>query len=166
MAGRTTETKVPPRPPSLPLQTPDSCASKPSRGWEKASQKHSSQHFKYRIYLFQIWVSSGWCSERQLVAVTQKASVLVGTINHMQPAEADWFFVILQRNCSLPLSYLLCFSPFLSSSLSFFFLFKIFLETLFCQSLSAATQAWVKQQQMHDEMRRLGNELRRVRGRE
>lgn len=57
----------------------------------------------------------------------------------------------------------------LSPSLSFSFLFlfkKIFLEALFCQSLSAATQAWVKQQQMHNEMYRLENELRRVRGRE
>lgn len=42
----------------------------------------------------------------------------------------------------------------------------MFLETLFCQSLSAATQAWVKQQQMHNEMYTLGNELWRVRGRE
>lgn len=78
--------------------------------------------------------------------------------------------------CSLPFfSQLLSRSLFLVHllfSLSSFFpffsfiFFLIFLETLFCQSLSAATQAWVEQQQMHSEMHRLGNELRRVRGRE
>lgn len=98
--------------------------------------------------------------------VTQKAGVLVGTINHTQQAEADLVPVILQQN-SLSLS-LTCgaFLPFFPLPFHSFFFFKIFLETLSCQSLSAAPQARGKQQQMHQEARSLGDALWRLRGRE
>lgn len=83
----------------------------------------------------------------------------------LEGAATEQLFVILQQNPSLFLSLLL-----LSPSFHFLFFFTLLLffyilGSTFLPITVSGYSGLVEQQQMHNEMYRLGNELRRVRGR-